>query len=258
MISAVRDYKYENGRRYHVYREGQYVLPNDEDEQNRQDLLHHVRNLTLGGALYRAPISPHVQRVLDVGTGTGIWAIDFADQTPSAEVIGTDLSPIQPGWVPPNLHFQVEDAESPWLYQRPFDFIHTRDLGGSISDWPRLLRQARAHLRPGGWIELQEFEVTLKSDDDTLRLAPHLCEYLERLHRASEMFHKPMNVAESHKQRLADAGFEEVRDEVHKVRHHIARSGENPRGPCLVFGGGLEVADWCSRCRRRAGRAILD
>lgn len=34
--------------------------------------------------------------MLDLGTGTGIWAIDFADEYPSANVIGTDLSPIQP------------------------------------------------------------------------------------------------------------------------------------------------------------------
>lgn len=28
---------------------------------------------------------------------------DFADEYPEAEVIGTDISPIQPSWVPPNL-----------------------------------------------------------------------------------------------------------------------------------------------------------
>lgn len=28
---------------------------------------------------------------------------DFADEHPGAEVIGTDISPIQPKWVPPNL-----------------------------------------------------------------------------------------------------------------------------------------------------------
>ncbi|KAI8247308.1 Secondary metabolism regulator LAE1 [Colletotrichum sp. SAR 10_77] len=36
-----------------------------------------------------------VKRVLDVGTGTGLWAIDFADEHPDAEVLGTDLSPVQ-------------------------------------------------------------------------------------------------------------------------------------------------------------------
>ncbi|KAF2817315.1 S-adenosyl-L-methionine-dependent methyltransferase [Mytilinidion resinicola] len=216
LASAVKNYKYENGRRYHGYREGEYVLPNDEAEQDRQDLLHHVRNLTLGGKLFLAPIK-NPQRVIDVGTGTGIWAIDFADDMPEAEVLGTDLSPIQPSWVPPNLHFQIENAEFPWVYSKPFDYIHTRDLGGSISDWPKLMRQAYEHLAPGGWLELQEFEVTLKSDDDTLKLAPTFCEYIEHLHKASEMFKKPMNIAETHKQTMIDAGFEDVTDDIYKV-----------------------------------------
>ncbi|KAJ5719829.1 hypothetical protein N7493_006707 [Penicillium malachiteum] len=214
LLSDVKDYAYENGRRYHSYREGHYVLPNDDQEQDRQDLLHHVRNLVLNGDLYRAPMSENsLQRVLDIGTGTGIWAIDFADSHPGTEVIGTDLSPIQPSWVPPNLRFLVDDAESPWLFSstRPFDFIHIRDLGGSIADWPRLLNQAYANLKPG------DGSITLKSDDDSLRLAPTLCEFLGRLQQASEAFHRPMNIAEGHRQGLVEAGFEDVRDEVYKV-----------------------------------------
>lgn len=31
--------------------------------------------------------------------GTGIWCIDFADQHPGADVLGIDLSAIQPSWV---------------------------------------------------------------------------------------------------------------------------------------------------------------
>lgn len=33
--SFVRDYIYENGRRYHSYRQGEYLMPNDDREQER-------------------------------------------------------------------------------------------------------------------------------------------------------------------------------------------------------------------------------
>lgn len=36
--------------------------------------------------------------MLDIGTGTGLWAIEMADLFPNATVIGTDLSPVQPNW----------------------------------------------------------------------------------------------------------------------------------------------------------------
>ena len=68
---------------------------------------HHMYYMSLGGHLYRAPIQHPVREVLDLGTGTGIWAIDFADQHPEANVLGIDLSPIQPGWVPPNCQFEI-------------------------------------------------------------------------------------------------------------------------------------------------------
>jgi hypothetical protein len=41
------------------------------------DLQHQLFYMTLDGKLLMAPISDHPQHVLDVGTGTGIWAIDF-------------------------------------------------------------------------------------------------------------------------------------------------------------------------------------
>ena len=93
-------------------------MPNNEREQDRLDLMHHIFKLILRGELFAATLPKNVQHVLDFGTGTGIWAIDFADEFPSAEVLGTDLSPIQPSWVPPNLSFLVDDVESEWAYAR--------------------------------------------------------------------------------------------------------------------------------------------
>ncbi|RDA83759.1 hypothetical protein CP532_4989 [Ophiocordyceps camponoti-leonardi (nom. inval.)] len=155
--SSVRDYLYENGRRYHRFREGTYNFPNDDVEQEREDMKHAMVKLLCSQKLHLAPIGDHPQQILDMGTGTGIWAIEIGDQFPSAHVLGVDLSPIQPDWLPPNVRFLVDDVESTWLYPRNhFDYIHSRHTVMAVRDWRRLFRQAYEHLKPGGWIELQE------------------------------------------------------------------------------------------------------
>lgn len=98
LTSSVFHYVYENGRRYSSKRSssGEYVLPNDEKEQERLDLFHHLFSLMLHGELFLAPIREEWRgkhkRVLDLGTGTGIWAIDLADAYPEWEVLGTGSS----------------------------------------------------------------------------------------------------------------------------------------------------------------------
>jgi hypothetical protein len=46
---------------------------------------------------------------VDVGTGSGAWVIEVADQYTRTQVFGTDLSPIQPRDVPENAEFIVGD-----------------------------------------------------------------------------------------------------------------------------------------------------
>ncbi len=54
--------------------------------------------ITMGNRLHYAPLGEKTRRILDLGAGTGIWAIEMGDEWPDAEVIGTDLSPTQPTW----------------------------------------------------------------------------------------------------------------------------------------------------------------
>jgi hypothetical protein len=75
MTPGSRAWSFENGRRYHAFREGQYNFPNDETEQDREDIKHAMM-VKLCQVLHFAPIGTSPQRVLDMGTGTGIWAID--------------------------------------------------------------------------------------------------------------------------------------------------------------------------------------
>ncbi|CAJ0552277.1 Ff.00g062560.m01.CDS01 [Fusarium sp. VM40] len=79
---------------------------------------------------------------------------DFADEYPNAEVIGTDISPIEPFWVPPNLKFEIEDCTQEWTFApNSADHIHIRWLIGSIPDWNQLFREAYKTCKPGGWVE---------------------------------------------------------------------------------------------------------
>ncbi|KAI4208406.1 MAG: hypothetical protein LQ348_000172 [Seirophora lacunosa] len=106
ITASVLDYEFENGRRYHAYKAGSYPLPNDEPELERIDIKHHVTLLLSAGNLHLAPLV-NPKRILDIGTGTGIWAIEMAEQYPQAQVIGTDLSPVQPQWYEKTLLFHL-------------------------------------------------------------------------------------------------------------------------------------------------------
>jgi Methyltransferase domain len=63
------------------------------------------------------------------------------DLYPAANILGVDLSPIQPEWVPPNVKFMVDDVESPWLKPRNyFDYVHARHTVMAIKNWLQLMR----------------------------------------------------------------------------------------------------------------------
>jgi hypothetical protein len=76
LASSAREFIYENGRRYHSYRKGTYQFPNDDREQDREDLKHAMYLKLFNKTLHFAPINTEGANVIDLGTGTGIWAID--------------------------------------------------------------------------------------------------------------------------------------------------------------------------------------
>jgi hypothetical protein len=138
----------ENGRYYHGYRRGIYQYPCDEPEKDRMDIYHKLFAVARRDMLHQAPVPQHGEtRILDLGTGTGIWAIDMADKFLHAEVLGLDLVNIQPERIPPNLRFRVpRDYESPWsLGEDSWDLIHLRMACGSVTSWPELYQKVFAY-----------------------------------------------------------------------------------------------------------------
>jgi hypothetical protein len=81
LSSSVRNYAFENGRRYHKFREGAYNFPNDDSEQDRENMKH-ARVVNLCQRLHFAELRGGAGEggfsgnVLDMGTGTGVWAIE--------------------------------------------------------------------------------------------------------------------------------------------------------------------------------------
>lgn len=93
MSSLYKGY-YENGRRYQNVSSEDYLMPADEKQWGSMEaghLLFLILDSQRSNTLFRSPISPKAQHILDIGTGSGEWAIDVADKFPQCTVRGVDL-----------------------------------------------------------------------------------------------------------------------------------------------------------------------
>ncbi|KAG8666730.1 hypothetical protein FPOAC1_011545 [Fusarium poae] len=228
---SILEYRRIHGRTYHSdkYR-SEHVFPNDEQQMECVDLSHHYLLLLLEGKLFLAPIKDGIQNVLDVGTGSGIWSMDFGDQYPGAEVIGTDLSPCQPQWVPPNVRFEIEDASQTWTWEDGhFDFIHIRYLFGAITDWNHIFEQAYRCCAPGGWVESVEADLRFCSDDGTIDLEPVWGTASKLLVEGGKVMGRSFFVLEEQKEGIEKAGFEDI-----KVVDYKVPIGGWPKDPALA------------------------
>jgi len=165
VTSSVMTHSYEYGRRYHAYKDSDYLRPNDETEVDRLDMMHHIFKLLGGDKLYQSPLPKNIQRALDIGCGTGLWTMEFGEEFPSAEVLGVDLMPIQPTLVPPNVKFVIDDVEEDFPISPPYDFIHCRYMAYAIKDWKRLVQQIYDNTAPGGYAEFLDYDMTHHCED---------------------------------------------------------------------------------------------
>jgi ubiquinone/menaquinone biosynthesis C-methylase UbiE len=221
LSESVFQYREFHGRTFHNFKsDTEYWGPNDERQNDHLDLNHEMLLVAMDNKLYHAPIADDVQRVLDVGTGTGIWAIDFAEQFPGAEVIGTDISPTQPSWVPPNLKFELDDAQLDWTFpDNHFDFIHMRLMMGSIKDWPALYKQVYRCLKPGGWFEHHDYDPRVFCDDGSVKPDSAWHQWGPIFLDAGEKTGRTFSVIIDHQNYnwMKDTGFENVEEKRHKL-----------------------------------------
>jgi SAM-dependent methyltransferase len=149
-----------------------YVLPNDMGEINRLDFQHYMMRYALKGN-YGAPISSNPRRILDVGCGTGRWAIEMAQLFPRASVVGVDITPpTRDATKDENLDESHADnvtfltgnvLERLPFEDKTFDFTHQRYMIGAIplEAWPRAITELARVTHPGGWVEVVEADTSI-------------------------------------------------------------------------------------------------
>ncbi|SPO06261.1 related to TAM domain methyltransferase [Cephalotrichum gorgonifer] len=140
---------------------------------------------------------------------------DFADEHPNVEVIGTDISPIQSVWVPPNLKFEIDDCTLAWTYPpNSIDYVHIRYLIGSIGDWEAVFKQAYQAIAPGGWLESQEVSGVYESDDGTVKEMSALDQWGKILHNFGKTIGRSFTIYADGIQRKAmeAAGFVDIHE----------------------------------------------
>ncbi|RSL93369.1 hypothetical protein CDV31_014751 [Fusarium ambrosium] len=189
----------------------------------KHDLGHCKYTMLLDNKLHLSPIPKYPKSILDLGTGTGIWAVDMAEMYPTAKILGVDLFPLQTKIVPPNVHFEIDNVEVDWRWgESIFDFIHARELTMTIYDWPNLVQEVYRALKPGAYFEISGFVPDYRSDDGTL---PQDSAYVK----------EPIRW----KGYLLDAGFDDVTERALKLP-----MGPWPNNPHLQKIGNFELLNW--------------
>ncbi|KXJ94700.1 S-adenosyl-L-methionine-dependent methyltransferase [Microdochium bolleyi] len=202
-------YVTENGRLYC----GDYYMPIDELELDRLYLFHQVYLQILDSQLTTATLEEPTH-ILDIGTGSGDWAMDIAEQFPDCEVTGTDIAGVFQRRAPMNCFWEVDDAEFAWeRHSDHYDLVHLRNMDGAFRDWRFVYESAYRCLKPGGWIEIMDFVDHHSSGGSLSHFKPtsQIHRFMTSLDKAAEMSGKPRGAEHLEPRMLYEAGYIDVR-----------------------------------------------
>ncbi|TFK31423.1 S-adenosyl-L-methionine-dependent methyltransferase [Crucibulum laeve] len=143
-----------------------YILPSDLKEKERLNKQHSMLKRVFGEKIIFAPISIQPgDEVLETGTGTGVWLLDFRKSLPQSKDLSLYGIDIESKLFPSTdlsagaLHFSVCSVTLlPREWSEKFSMVHQRFLMPALrkTEWPRALSEIYRVLKPGGWIQLCE------------------------------------------------------------------------------------------------------
>ncbi len=173
----------------------------------------------------------------------GCWDSNFgafcalAQKNPATAVLGIDIEPVRPPYRTPNCRFLVMDATEPWTLDTKFDLIHVRMLG-DIPGKAQLLQSIYDNLNPGGWVELTEWIVHLRSPNHSFQgSAFHRWNRL--LHQGLHALGSSVRYVNQYKPLLRKTGFEKI----------VETKNAAPTNPCypgksLQKVGNMMTSNW--------------
>ncbi|KAJ6475240.1 S-adenosyl-L-methionine-dependent methyltransferase [Mycena vitilis] len=135
-----------------------YALVSDDAEWERLDAQHNGIAKYLDHKLSPVDLGKP-RKILEIGSGSGAWAIQAAKLYPDADVLAVDMNPLPARPLPSNITFQHVDILKPFPFAPgTFDVVHIRfvlcHLPHGLTVLPRIIEL----VAPGGWLLVDDID----------------------------------------------------------------------------------------------------
>lgn len=207
---------------------------NNLEEIKRLEIQDKMVTAGMGGVLPEMANPAVLQRVLDVGCGTGGWLMETAQTYPTIEeLVGVDVSSKVIAYaraqaeakpLDGRVQFQTMDAlQKLGFPDAHFDLVNQRAGLSWLRtwDWGKILVEYQRVTRPDGIIRITEFNVCPEYDSPVWMKVNNL--YVEAYHRSGRLFTARNDGVTSELERLmTQYGMRDVKSQVHTL---VCRAG---------------------------------
>ncbi|KAF7370213.1 S-adenosyl-L-methionine-dependent methyltransferase [Mycena sanguinolenta] len=116
------------------------------------------------GKLGLAPLDDlRPSKIIELGSGSGAWAIQAATQFPDAQIVAVDRAPMPERVFPANVHFQMADLTKELEFEaESFDIVHARSVMIHVQNPEDVLRRASRLVKPGGLLLMEETDLAFQ------------------------------------------------------------------------------------------------